>query len=238
MLARTRAIDDPRLDRYELTKDSEDGPSCFAKSVERCAFRCRICGQSYESVWVGRHETNPMCPACIAVARAGMGANGIAKPCYPMPPLYAQDGSSIMSEVKAWVHGPRHSLVLTGGPGRGKTCQAHHAAAEATTRGLRPIVIGDRDLVMPDKGEMSLWGSTGFLVVDEIGKRSSPTTLANLCDLIDTRIAANRKTIMVTNLSGADVQAMDARLASRMRAAGVIRFDGPDLRRREHMGEK
>jgi DNA replication protein DnaC len=151
-------------------------------------------------------------------------------PDYQLPMIYAHDGSRIMPEVAGWVHGPRHSLLLTGGPGRGKTCQVHHAAAEGTTRGLRPIIISDRELIAPDKADMALWGSAGFLGVDEIGKRSSAATLANLCDVIDVRIAANRKTIMVTNLSGAEVQAMDARLASRLRAAALIRFEGGDMR--------
>ena len=52
-----------------------------------------------------------------------------------------------------------------------------------------------------------------------------------MCELIDRRVPYDRKTAIVSNLTGEDLAMMDARLISRFKAADRIPFTGVDLRR-------
>lgn len=233
IVAQTPANKDQRMDRYDLDPRYADGPICMAKATEPQQFTCR-CGSSYQSEWVGRHTVRPMCPRCIAQEREKCGINH--KPTrqpYPMPEMYAGDGSTLHQVAREWLEAGKRLLIISGPPGRGKTCQTHHLAAVAHDMRVRAVFIGDRQLMAPDEQRMQEWAGTPMLIIDEVGKRCGAGAVANLCDLVDRRALSNRRTVMVTNLTGAEVVALDARLASRARAATVLRLDGHDMRSRD-----
>lgn len=220
----------PTLDGYELASDSmrERGP--WAKAARPYPFLCRVCGQSYESIWVGKHTSQPICDRCVIAARKADERRPASEP-YPMPRMYALDGSALLQPVKAWAYDPSAPLaLLVGGPGRGKTAQAHHIAALAHRWGRTYKIISDRTIAMLGQDDIADLGRLDMLILDEIGRRTTEGAIAGACDILDARTPHGRKTAVVSNLSGVDLAQLDARLFSRLKEATRIAFEGPDMR--------
>lgn len=205
--------------------------SRFACTAEPQPFTCLTCGQDYHTVWVGYHCVKPRCPACTERIRQGGGSES-RRVGYPMPPMYARDGSALLTGVRAWLVRPLPALALLhGGPGRGKSAQAHHIGAWCHDRNSTFRMIGDRDLMRLSDDDLTACTSAHVLVIDEIGRRTTEGVIANVCELIDRRVPYDRKTAIVSNLTGEDLAMMDARLISRFKAADRIPFTGSDLRK-------
>jgi hypothetical protein len=203
----------------------------FARTAEPQPFACKTCGTEYHTVWVGYHCTTPRCPACTERIRQS-GSQESARAGYPMPPMYARDGSTLLPTVRAWLGRPLPALALLhGGPGRGKSAQSHHIGAWCHDRNATFRMIGDRDLMRLADEDLTTLASVHVLVIDEIGRRTTEGVIANVCELIDRRVPYDRKTAIVSNLTGEDLAMMDARLISRFKAADRIAFTGSDLRK-------
>lgn len=216
---------------YDVLPESTITHIRFARTATPQPFQCKDCGKTYHSVWVGINCTRGWCEACKDKARNG-SSRPSAPDIYAMPPMYARDGSALLPAVKAWMGRPLPALALLhGGPGRGKSAQAHHIAARCHDTQTRCMIIGDRDLMRIDDEALAAASAVSVLVIDEIGRRSSEAVIANLCEIIDRRIPYDRKTAIVSNLTGEDLATIDARLISRIKAAERIAFTGPDLRR-------
>lgn len=203
----------------------------FAKTAEPQPFTCATCRAEYRTVWVGYHCVTPRCPACTERIRQGNGQE-TSRAGYPMPPMYARDRSALLAPVRAWLIRPLPALALLhGGPGRGKSAQSHHICAWCHDRNSTFRMIGDRDLMRLADDDLTALASVHVLVIDEIGRRTTEGVIANVCELIDRRVPYDRKTAIVSNLTGEDLAMMDARLISRFKAADRIPFTGVDLRR-------
>jgi len=214
---------------YDILPESTATHIRFARTADPQPFICHVCGAEFRSVWVGIHVIRGRCNDC----NEAMRKTAVSTPDgYPMPPMYTRDGSALLPSVRAWMHRPLPAMALLhGGPGRGKSAQAHHIAARCHETNTRCQIIGDRDLIRMDDDALRSVASVSMLVIDEIGRRSSESVIANLCEIIDRRIPYDRKTAIISNLTGEDLAMIDARLISRIKAAERIAFTGPDLRK-------
>jgi hypothetical protein len=218
------------LDGYNVIPSSTTTHVRFARAVTPQPFACLTCGAEYHSEWVGMHVVKPRCPACTERIRNTRSAPVHVG--YPMPPMYTRDGSALLPAIRAWLTRPLPALALLhGGPGRGKSAQAHHIGAWCHDRNVTFRMIGDRDLMRLSDDDMALCASASVLVIDEIGRRTTEGVIANVCELIDRRVPYDRKTAIVSNLTGQDLAMVDARLISRLKAADRIAFTGGDLRK-------
>jgi hypothetical protein len=217
---------------YDIIPGSTDTHIRFARTKEPQEFKCRTCGAGYRSEWVGMHVTMPRCPSCTEKLRGAEAPT--TRTGYAMPPMYARDGSTLLPAVLAWLTRPLPALALLhGGPGRGKSAQAHHIGAWCHDRASTFRMIGDRDLLRLSDEELTAIAGVHVLVIDEIGRRTTEGVIANVCEIIDRRVPYDRKTAIVSNLTGEDLAMMDARLISRFKAADRIPFVGSDLRKPE-----
>jgi hypothetical protein len=219
------------LAQYAILPESTRTHIRFAQTAEPQPFQCQMCGLTYHSVWVGIHCVRGRCGACNEKMRQGV-ARSSQPEIYPMPPMYARDGSALLPAVRSWMRRPLPALALLhGGPGRGKSAQGHHIAKHCFDAGATWRMIGDRDLMRLTDEALNELAGVSMLIVDEIGRRTTENVMASVCELIDRRVPYDRKTVIVSNLTGEDLALMDARLISRIKAAERIAFMGPDLRK-------
>jgi hypothetical protein len=216
-------------DTYEIDTSRPLKIRAFIRAVRPYVFKCGKCGAIFQSVFVGRHSVRPVCDFCIA--KADQESQRRLRPPYPMPPMYARDGSTLEPALAEWLAQPVPALILlSGGPGRGKTAQGHHLAAKANEQGKRWAILGDRDFIKPQDDQMHSAEKADLLVIDEIGRRTTEAATANVCEMIDRRVPWDRKTAIITNLTMTEIERIDPRLGSRLSLGALLVFGGSDLR--------
>lgn len=139
----------------------------------------------------------------------------------------------------AWLAGPRQVLVLIGDPGTGKTTAAGHAGMTRLSRG--PLVY----VKEPTLARWSMFArydrdwqravDAPTLILDEAGTaepRDLADARAGVSRMLDDRIGRGRKTIVIGNLSEADLaRRYDRRMLDRLREIGfVAEILGPSMR--------
>lgn len=156
-----------------------------------------------------------------------------------------KEGDSYVRMANSFIENPR-SLVLFGGPGRGKThftfsiirglldsltCQLHDL------RFFRAKELDDKLLL-----ESKQWGSSKgildqikdyqYLFLDDFGmERGTERTIREFYDLLDYRLYNMKTTILTTNLDESKMSEYYLeRVYSRLKEFIWIEFDGPDLR--------
>jgi hypothetical protein len=216
---------------YDILPESITLHLGFARTKEPQLFYCGKCGASYTSVWVAKHLKAPLCDTCITNTNRTTRCVE-PRPPYPMPPMYARDGSYLLPDLCTWFSAPLPAMaILIGGPGRGKTAQAHHLAAFCHSLSKTVRILGDRELLRLEAAELDACAKADLVIVDELGRRTTENVLSNICEVIDRRVIYDRKTVIITNLQGEDLGVLDARFISRAKLAKRIPFTGPDLRR-------
>lgn len=139
----------------------------------------------------------------------------------------------------AWLAGPRQVLVLVGDMGTGKTTAAAHAAMTRLARGpfvyVKEPTLARWVMFARYDRQWSAAVEAQTLVVDEVGtaeQRDFADARAGLSRIVDDRIGQGRRTIVIGNLSEADLaRRYDARMLDRLRDVGfVAEVRGPSMR--------
>ena len=154
------------------------------------------------------------------------------------------DQTEALRAADEWHAGTRSTLLLAGGVGSGKTLAAAKTIAEhfdvlrpwLREKGDMPPTIRwrsaffvslewltDRSLFQEDDRLARMRAlETSLLVLDDVGTERGDGEAA-LRDLLSTRMAAGRRTVLTTNLSGAVFsERYRERIMSRIRGEGVI----------------
>lgn len=172
------------------------------------------------------------------------------------PPAAVELCRAELRDTKAFVSardwcasGIRWSLVLTGGPGCGKTVAATWAAHQLFTRGFRPLFMS-----CPRLSESNLYDVAGevgrfrarnapVLVLDDLGEgkreqKSEPWN-AWLDEVLTERHAKNRRTVITTNRTADELSKwLGARLWDRLREGVVFSTNEASMRgQRKEMGD-
>lgn len=158
---------------------------------------------------------------------------------------HTSEGDSYIRMAESFIQKPR-SLVLCGGPGRGKTHFSY-----ALMRGLfdssycglgslrffRSKEFDDRILQETNQfGSAREFLKTAkdyqFLFLDDFGvERATERSLRDYYDLLDGRLYNMKTTVISTNLNDKGIsENFGDRLYSRLKEFIWIEFDGPDLR--------
>lgn len=75
------------------------------------------------------------------------------------------------------------------------------------------------------------WKRAGLLVMDDLGtEKAGDWSLSLLTELVDSRLAWNKPTIVTSNLGLKQIHEMDPRLASRLGSMKVMKLTGADRR--------
>jgi DNA replication protein DnaC len=136
--------------------------------------------------------------------------------------------------------GNGRNLIVTGPVGTGKTWSVWHAAEHAVQAGYEGRVVITsaarfRRIVAPstaDPAEFGRYSDAGLLAIDDLGAtRLSEWDMDHLGELIDTRWADRRPTVVTSNIS--DLRTvLGPRISSRLaHHALVAEMTGPDRRR-------
>ena len=135
----------------------------------------------------------------------------------------------------------RDGILIQGkGTGIGKT---HLAAAMLRRYGLSGRWTTVPELLMKiratfrdgaqdtEDGIADRYGSAEIVALDDLGaEKVTDWSLSVLCVIINRRLNDCRPTIVTTNLTLAEIEAFDARLASRLSSFERIKLDGKDRR--------
>jgi DNA replication protein DnaC len=146
--------------------------------------------------------------------------------------------------IREWLQKPTDGLLITGGPGAGKTYLA--AAIFITVVNARQTSIKFKRAAQlfqairdsygqEDVSEEEILGDyikPRFLVLDDLGAGSlSDHERRYTLEVIDRRLNAERPTIITTNLTLKEIsERMDERIASRMNEYKLLEFKGEDRR--------
>lgn len=166
-----------------------------------------------------------------------------------LPSRYQKASLNDFTEARAnalreWLAEPSDGLLLTGGPGAGKTYLA--AAIFITVVNARQTSIKFKRAAQlfqairdsygqEDVSEEEILGDyikPRFLVLDDLGAGSlSDHERRYTLEVIDRRLNAERPTIITTNLTLAEIsERMDERIASRLSGYTLLKFTGEDRR--------
>ncbi len=148
--------------------------------------------------------------------------------------LDAPKETEVLARVQAFIASPKLVLLLAGAVGRGKSIAAAWAVEDQVGRYMEAA-----DIVQANLYDAQAWRAfftPGLLAVDELGME--PLDLggwgaAKLYDLLNGRMQAAKKTILVTNLDGRAFFARypDKRLKDRFRAHGAFfQAEGESMR--------
>jgi hypothetical protein len=146
--------------------------------------------------------------------------------------------------IREWLENPTDGLLLTGGPGAGKTYLAAAIfitvvnARKASIRFKRAAQLFQaiRDSYgQEDVSEEEILGDyikPRFLVLDDLGAGSlSDHERRYTLEVIDRRLNAERPTVITTNLTLKEIsERMDERIASRLSGYTLLKFTGEDRR--------
>jgi hypothetical protein len=151
---------------------------------------------------------------------------------------------SCLKAARDWAtDGMQWSLILSGGPGCGKTTAAAWAAHQMSMRNYRPKWVRCAAVVDAPMfgGEAELLKhrcrNAGLLVLDDIGagarERDAKPWLGWLDDVLDARWANKRKTIITTNMTpGPLAQWLGARLCDRLNEGTIHATAEASMRRK------
>jgi hypothetical protein len=210
-------------------------------------FQCKFC--DLNQTWPG------MCGACEERSNmnqlsddeklAALGIPSLMVPCswdnFEMPK------GGIFKEIEAW-RGRPTLLVISGPPGRGKT----HMAVAVVRRRIKEKGVGgvfwisDAEIGARLKGgfrdgEMAVEDQirrARLLVIDDLGQSYQTAWIAEtILPILCRRHDDGKPTILTTNLTHADIEEMDARLASRMKTALALSTRSLLDRRVEILGD-
>ena len=146
--------------------------------------------------------------------------------------------------IRDWIEKPTDGLLLTGGPGAGKTYLAaaifitvvKSRKASVKFRRASQLFQDIRDSYGQDdvseEGILDDYIKPSFLVLDDLGAGSlSDHERRYTLEVIDRRLNEERPTIITTNLTLAEISdRMDERIASRLSGYKLLEFKGEDLR--------
>jgi DNA replication protein DnaC len=166
-----------------------------------------------------------------------------------LPPRYQKASLDDFTEARAnairvWLEKPTDGLLLTGGPGAGKTYLAaaifiavvNSRKASIRFKRAAQLFQAIRDSYgQEDVSEEEILGDyikPRFLVLDDLGAGSlSDHERRYTLEVIDRRLNAERPTIITTNLTLAEISdRMDERIASRLSGYTLLKFTGEDRR--------
>lgn len=151
-------------------------------------------------------------------------------------PLDQPRPTPALAAVQGFVTSEKQILLLAGEVGLGKSVAAAAGVEMAMGRFVSAIEIAQANLY---DGSMRKFFSPPLLAVDEVGVEpldQGGWAEAKLYDVINGRLQANKKTILVTNLPPADFLSRypDKRLKDRLRAhADVALLKGASMRGRD-----
>lgn len=147
------------------------------------------------------------------------------------PIVLAPDSTEAIRIARVWLATSARWLVLSGGPGTGKSVAAAWALLERGTGKWLDIFEASRTGDgKRDRGDKALWVQAEraqLLVVDDFGSEDNETR-ERLCRMLISRDNFGRRTILTTN-AHESLAKLDDRLQDRMRGAVRV-IEGGSLR--------
>lgn len=145
-----------------------------------------------------------------------------------------------LHHVQTWLLSSRPMLMLLGDTGLGKTCAAAWALARKRGYYIKAAELADMRLDKSEKHRYYQYARCGLLVIDELGsERDKGEAIATFDDIIDIRQHSPRRTLLLGNLSKAElIDRYGKRSLSRLGPdrdedglAIIRKLTGEDLRR-------
>jgi DNA replication protein DnaC len=149
----------------------------------------------------------------------------------------AQDSDG---RIRTWLDSTSPTLLLVGAVGTGKTHAAYALANHAFDRGMLVVATSVPDILAAlrpggDDGTLVARARTAdLLVLDDLAaEKASEWTAEQLSALIDARVREERRQVVTTNATYAELETrLGPRTLSRLTGgAAVAMFTGPDRRR-------
>lgn len=154
--------------------------------------------------------------------------------------LKAPDASVPLDGARRWLAADSWCLLLLGGPGTGKTLAAAWAAFQTLVTRKRVVWLR-----APEQAREPLFGDVAarftercrladMLVVDDVGAEYATDAWRGwLGDILDSRYAANRRTLLSTNLALESLKEhLGARVADRLSEGAMAVACGMESRRK------